>query len=544
MNFFRGIEKNRRSFSFASIPLHGLLFGLYPILSLISTNLGQLDPLSAIRSATLVIVIWSLICLVTWLLGKTWISGSALASGAFLLFFSYGHVYGALEGVHVLGVQVGRHRHLLPLWVILSAGVIWAAFKKPGLIRTLNPMLNAAAVVAIAFPLYTWIAFIGQTNYSLVQADREPQLALSPTTSDPEQLPDVYYIITDAYARGDVLKGQFGFDNSEFYEFLWEQGFYVAELSQANYLFTHLSLTSSLNSEYLQTLVPNYRQGDELPISNSWLRNNLESRGYQTVSFPSGWVSTEWTDADYFFTPDMSEFSRLQASGALNRFESILVETSALLVAMDLDALQSTPIGEFIRERAAAPFTIQREIVLAQFENLKLTPAIPGPKFVFVHILPPHGPHLFGRRGEEIDNEGAFTLLGSPESASETDQRRYVDSLVFVSNQLQSVIETILNEPDRPVIIVLQSDHGPSHNLDWDNPTAEALEAKVGILNALYLPEECSTYLHASMTPVNTFRVISNCVFQERMQLLEDQTFVGYDTYVPMEEFMQNELSE
>jgi len=60
----------------------------------------------------------------------------------------------------------------------------------------------------------------------------------------------------DAYSRGDVLQSRFDFDNSEFTDWLRDKGFFVADSSISNYAWTHLSLGSTLNAEYLQTLVP------------------------------------------------------------------------------------------------------------------------------------------------------------------------------------------------------------------------------------------------------------------------------------------------
>ena len=65
--------------------------------------------------------------------------------------------------------------------------------------------------------------------------------------------PDIYYIILDAYGRSDVLQTTYGIDNSVFLSQLQELGFYVAECSMSNYAQTELSLSSSLNLNYLQS---------------------------------------------------------------------------------------------------------------------------------------------------------------------------------------------------------------------------------------------------------------------------------------------------
>ena len=66
--------------------------------------------------------------------------------------------------------------------------------------------------------------------------------------------PNVYYIILDRYASSKVLKDVFDFDNQDFISQLSARGFHVTENSHSNYANTVLSLTSSLNMEYVNYL--------------------------------------------------------------------------------------------------------------------------------------------------------------------------------------------------------------------------------------------------------------------------------------------------
>jgi hypothetical protein len=50
--------------------------------------------------------------------------------------------------------------------------------------------------------------------------------------------PDIYYIIVDGYARADVLREYYEFDNSEFLNGLEKRGFTVNDSSRANYYWT------------------------------------------------------------------------------------------------------------------------------------------------------------------------------------------------------------------------------------------------------------------------------------------------------------------
>ena len=58
--------------------------------------------------------------------------------------------------------------------------------------------------------------------------------------------PAIYYIILDGYARSEVMRELFDFDNTAFLERLERKGFFVARGSNANYCQTPLSRLSSL----------------------------------------------------------------------------------------------------------------------------------------------------------------------------------------------------------------------------------------------------------------------------------------------------------
>jgi hypothetical protein len=74
--------------------------------------------------------------------------------------------------------------------------------------------------------------------------------------------PDIYYIILDGYGRSDVLK-KYGYDNSDFLNSLRDLGFYVADCAQSNYAQTKLSLTSSLNFNYVDALDKRFAAGSD-----------------------------------------------------------------------------------------------------------------------------------------------------------------------------------------------------------------------------------------------------------------------------------------
>jgi hypothetical protein len=83
----------------------------------------------------------------------------------------------------------------------------------------------------------------------------------------------------------------------------------------------------------------------------------------------------------------------------------------------------------------------------------------------------------------------------------------------------------ILTNSNKPVVIVLQSDHGDEKFLDWDAPTSQGVSVRSAILNAIYYSDQVYDEFYPTMTPVNTFRVVFNHWFGTQYPLLFDKVF-------------------
>ncbi len=343
-----------------------------------------------------------------------------------------------------------------------------------------------------------------------------------------ETLPDVYYIILDAYIRSDILREEYGYDNAEFLEFLRESGFFVAEDATSNYTLSALSLSSSLNMQHLLDRFGG-RPSSEYPsvigdmITHSKVRMLLEGYGYTTVALSSGWKATEVVDADLYLKPQISELDRQREAGRINAFESIFIRTTAGLALIDLSGGGANPLLKNLE----APFMAHHYFVLSQFEILKQTSTIQGPKFVFAHVISPHHPYVFGPDGELITSREAFTWSDGvgPRDSVETEMRLYRDQAKFVSQKAEEVIGAILANSDRPPVIIVQSDHGPGIRMSWGSPSEEAILDRMSILSAYLLPDACLDSLYPSITPVNSFTVMFRCVFGQNMELRVDRNY-------------------
>jgi hypothetical protein len=509
------------------LPLHPFLISIFPVLSLLASNLPEVRISDSYRSFIMILASATVLLILLKLLLRDWGKAAILSSLYFTLFFSYGHIYAALKGSVIAGLQIGSHRYLIIIWLIILAAGTWYVIKWDRPVDRATRILNILGIVLLIQPGFILVS-------SLIETGNQSPTNGFIQSHDPEtqeisagEMPDIYYLIVDAYAREDILRDQFNHNNSAFINFLEDRGFYVAEGSTSNYLHTYFSLTSSLNMDYVQNLEMDLSTGELgvfVPyIKQSLVRRQLEALGYSTVAFATGWVNTEIEDADYFIAPEMGPLTEFRIQGGLNAFETMLIHTSMGKIISDLDRL---PLNRWLSARLKNPYDVQREIILMIFDRLTVVPSIPGPKFVFAHILSPHSPYLFDSDGSEVDPEGPFTLSQTDSALTGTEGRvRYRNQLIYINTRVEEVIDAILANSERLPIIILQSDHGPGEGFSREDPNLQSLEARSAILNAYLLPSDCNRNLYPTITPVNTFRIIFNCYFGSSYELLDEITY-------------------
>ncbi len=342
--------------------------------------------------------------------------------------------------------------------------------------------------------------------------------------------PDIYYIVLDGYARSDVLKDLYGYDNSSFTNYLREKGFIVPDGNHSNYSKTSLSIPSTLNMDYIQTLLP------ELEESHFWwltsplvdynrTRTMLEEIGYQSVSIGVDWTITNNKTTDLYYVPSLFQ---------LSEFESHLLRSTPLTVAYP-----------FLDRVAYIPLSAQahREIISFNFDTLSEISKLSGAQFVFSHVVAPHPPFLFDKDGNAMnldkpysvnDAEG-FKIVRSNEFSEEeilAEYRQgYIEQVQYVNKSLIKVIDDILEYSDTPPIIILQADHGSGMLTDFSSIDNTCLHERFSPFAAYYLPGADEDIIPPDISSVNLFRIIFNEYFQADLPLLENAYFFSTDPF-------------
>ena len=486
------------------IPFYPLLFIVYPAVALMGININEVEPVFLWRPLFVLLFIAVVLMAVFQLMWRDWHRSAILLAVFIFLFFSYGHLYIYLKKIEVSGFILGRHRQMIPIWVGLGALAVWwiaRRFRDP---RRFTPILNLISIFLLIYPTYQITSYV--VSKQKTENATQAQVQSVGVTLPLGYAPDIYYIILDAYGRADVLDEMFHYDNTPFLETLKSHGFYVAQCSQSNYGQTMLSLTSSLNFNYLDTLTNSLSPDTDTraPLralgQHNKARKFLASQGYKIVSCATNCPVSEWEDADYFLSPPPQ---------GMTDFELTLAQTTLWRAPMDMS-------NDPLEQRSSDWYRRRTLFTLQQLEET--VPNIPGPKFVFAHLVIPHHPFVFDAKGGEVN---AYVSDIKRVPPFDIYEKGYPDQVTYINSRIEKIVQIILDSSPNPPIIVIQGDHGPA--------PYDVIERRMKNLNAYYFPDGPDG-LYSTITPVNTFRLIFNKYFKQNYPLLEDTSYFSeYD---------------
>lgn len=310
----------------------------------------------------------------------------------------------------------------------------------------------------------------------------------NPKNNLKSEYPDIYYIILDSYSSNERLS-KYGHNNAYFTEFLKGKGFYLSTNSNSNYNYTSSSLSSSLNSSYLNIKnkgrysMLDIRKLSEF-INNNRVVNTLKKVDYQTNIFSLYSISDE-------------------PSRLLNLPEDKLGGSKSFFATLLRFYYQTFDSNNQISlNKAYYNYNIKSFNYL---DSLSTSNASEKPQFNYIHILATHPPFVINSKG---DFEEKLNLTHNKDS--------YIREIEYTNDRIMSFVKTLLKSKQKQPVIIIQSDHGAHLN--------NLAETKT-ILNAYYFPDKNYESLYQTISPVNTFRVIFNKYFDSKLQLLPDSSY-------------------
>ncbi|HTX90465.1 MAG TPA: sulfatase-like hydrolase/transferase [Anaerolineales bacterium] len=497
-----------------------IAFSVYSVLALYSYNIVEIRFVSTLRTLAAVagLAVGIVFCLNLFLRNR--MKASMIATIWLLVFISYGHIYNLLDETPIF--EFTRNEVLLPLSVLLLAGSFLWIWKAKKSIDWLLSFFGTTAAVLIVFTMYTLVNYfvflpkVGNKNDAPIQTS---------ATQTPGAKPDIYYIILDAYGRSDILQGLYDFDNSSFIDQLKQDGFYVADASHSNYPQTLLSLASSLNMDYIDALDPPTRDPkhgrvwltDE--IHHSLVRQALAQQGYKLISFDNDWLTTI-EDADYVYSFEHTELAtEIEDTSGFNKFETLYLSSTLGRIFFDLGWLKDRSDQE--------QYLFHYQETRYIFDQLEDVHELPGSYFVFAHLIVPHPPFVFSSDGGFVQGTQPF-FLGDGSAFAGTPEEYvsgYRNQVAYVDDAVTKLVMDILANSDPAPIIIIQADHGPGSQLDWNSADNTNLDERFGILNAYYFPGNLNNGLYPSISPVNSFRLVLDDYFGMNLPFLPDKSY-------------------
>jgi hypothetical protein len=507
------------------LPVHSLLISVYPVIHLYSRNIVFVPFQDTLRWSALSLGVAAIFLVGFALILRSWTKAGILASSLIITFYTFGRVADSMEGPLSqlgLGLDATRLASLGSLVFLLSLLVLIRA----AIPDKLTLYLNVVSLVLISLPLFTilsstYVQAVGSQfdSDSLTAIRREEQAEASMKELSQAELPDIYYIILDGYVRADVLDEFYDYDNSSFIAALEDRGFFVASESRSNYLNTTYSLNTSLNLIYFRDFPARMIRTARYNLRANYVSEFLRDQGYEIIVFDSGTGDTNNQYADRFLSPH-----EVESEGGVNAFEQLLLRTtmgSAVLKGRSLDG-GPKDAKNVLNSAVDRELSRRRERIEYAFTHLSDFASDNGRYFVFAHIYLPHIPFLYGPGGEELDyHENPELYWYEVEPGDYT--RLYNYQVDYLNQAVLEAIDKVLERTEKPLVIVLQSDHGDERFLDWDKPTTQGVHVRSAILNSIYYSDGDYDELYPSITPVNTFRVVLNHWFGIDYAVLQDR---------------------
>lgn len=405
-----------------------------------------------------------------------------------------------------------RAAWMIAAYLIATVFVIAAVWRYEGDFTRATRSLNWFA--AILLGLYAASVFFSRSPAGGILA---PPLPLPESVSQipKDRLPDIYFIALDGYARSDILRSEFSYNNLTFEDGMKTNGFQIVPESHSNYTQAVLSLTACLNMEYLHAMgTPAARTGADMNHAIRLYHDNrvfktLLDIGYSLVAFSPGLESLE---------PRSEGVAVLAPPYSVGEFEMVLLDrtvASRVMQAVYYLKYQNPAYWRYAFRRERILYAFDEMARLAQTESS-------APRFVYANLLIPEPPYLFTREGGRAQPFGQGSLAIDRRFRGRESEYRaaYLDQVHFTNQKLLETTQRIIDGAKRPAVILIASSRGAPVFLERSTAPPETRYRNLILVR--FPDGTADSHVYDSMSLVNLFRVTLNRIVNAGLPMLED----------------------
>lgn len=406
-----------------------------------------------------------------------------------------------------------RAAWMIAAYLIATVFVIAAAWRYEGDFKRATRSLNWFA--AILLGLYAASVFVSRSPAGGISVSPLP-LSESVSQIPKDRLPDIYFIALDGYARSDILRSEFSYNNLTFEDGMKTNGFQIVPESHSNYTQAVLSLTACLNMEYLHAMgAPAARTGADMNHAIRLYHDNrvfktLREIGYSIVAFSPGLESLE---------PRSEGVAVLAPPHSVGEFEMVLLDrtvASRVMQAVYYLKYQNPAYWRYAFRRERILYAFDEMARLAQTESS-------APRLIFANLLIPEPPYLFTRDGGRAQPFGQGSLAIDRRFRGRESEYRaaYLDQVHFTNQKLLETTQRIIEGAKRPSVILIASSRGAPVFLERSTAPPETRYRNLILVR--FPDGTADSHLYDSMSLVNLFRVTLNRIVDAGLPILEDR---------------------
>jgi hypothetical protein len=367
----------------------------------------------------------------------------------------------------------------------------------------------------------------------------QPPAIELPASAKDKPKPDIYYIVLDRFASDTVLQEQFGYDNSDFSNYLRDLGYHINPSSHSNYPYTTMSVAGTVQGNYLNDIVDKYGSASQQTIVpfNESVRKSPVAAALKDIGY-------EYTLIGNWY--ESSNKSPIADEEVVQAGKLTILGLTATLDNFSKNNLIASPFGRIITTRIAiGDFKVlwydnlgdvdQTKLQLATLREMADEPA--GGRFIFAHLLTPHEPYDFNADGS-INPNNSSDNIGRPV------KEKYLNQVRHITNEMKKILKQIDERSGGQAVVVLQADEGPypfalndevydgtlvNNELltgDMRKWSDSALRMKMGNQAAYHIPAADWATDAGAADAVNVFRLVFNRYFDTSLPYLPDCHYV------------------